>query len=691
MLDRSLWPQAKLGEAVSALLHASQMAATRASGELQAKQFTGRAEPSEFVEWQAKRFSCVADPVELGLGQLEMLLPSLCPMMLSLEGAMYVPLLSISKDWAVTLACDGKPIRVSAKTIYAALRKPSYGGAMQEFSALLRVADLADQQDLLNKLLNAEVTGKGCRAGWSFRRQPKPGWRGLFTDSRMYRNGALLMTAHVAQYSLWLISWWILGRVSLRGQMDTAWLTAWALLLFSLIPLRILTTYTQGVMAVGAGAALKRHLLLGAMRMDAQQARVDGIGSILSQVFESEAVENLALTGGISGVLASVELLVAAVVLGPLSLLLLVMIALGGGTLYLFAHRYESWTATRMRMSEQLIESMVGHRTRVAQQPQEQWHQREDGDLHTYLSQSRQVDRTGAWLVSAVPRMWLLLALVALAPTALSGLEEQSMIALKLGGILLAFSALQRLMNAAVDIAGTWTAARRIAPLFDAANRQEAVGTVPPESPEVSEHGKVMEIEKVEFRYDTGSKLALRPASLKVHHGERVLLEGPSGGGKSTFSVLIAGMRQPTAGLLLAGGLDRHTLGEQGWRRRVSMAPQFHDNYILTETLAFNLLLGRSWPPRENDLEEAESLCRELGLGGLLDRMPSGLMQMVGEGGWQLSHGERSRVFLARALLQRSSLTILDESFGALDPETAHVALQCTLANTDALMVIAHP
>lgn len=74
---------------------------------------------------------------------------------------------------------------------------------------------------------------------------------------------------------------------------------------------------------------------------------------------------------------------------------------------------------------------------------------------------------------------------------------------------------------------------------------------------------------------------------------------------------------------------------------------------ILTGTLAFNLLMGRRWPPTAEELAEAKQLCDELGLGDLLSRMPSGLMQVVGETGWQLSHGERSRLYLARALLKK--------------------------------------
>ena len=90
-------------------------------------------------------------------------------------------------------------------------------------------------------------------------------------------------------------------------------------------------------------------------------------------------------------------------------------------------------------------------------------------------------------------------------------------------------------------------------------------------------------------------------------------------------------------------------------------------------------------------MNEADVICRELGLGPLLQRMPAGLMQMVGETGWQLSHGERSRVFMARALLQGGDLIVLDESFAALDPENLRQALECVVKRARTLLVVAHP
>ncbi len=133
---------------------------------------------------------------------------------------------------------------------------------------------------------------------------------------------------------------------------------------------------------------------------------------------------------------------------------------------------------------------------------------------------------------------------------------------------------------------------------------------------------------------------------------------------------------------------DRHA---DAWQQRIIAAPQFHENQIFTGSVLFNLLMGRQWPPKPGDAQEARTICRELGLGPLLERMPGGIYQMVSETGWQLSHGERSRLYIARALLQQPELVILDESFGVLDPDSLQTALACVQRRAPALMVIAHP
>ena len=123
----------------------------------------------------------------------------------------------------------------------------------------------------------------------------------------------------------------------------------------------------------------------------------------------------------------------------------------------------------------------------------------------------------------------------------------------------------------------------------------------------------------------------------------------------------------------------------------MAWVPQFHQNHVLTGPLSFNLLMGHPDPSATGARQDAAAVCEELGLGPLLSRMPGGLEQMVGETGWQLSHGERSRVYVARALLQGARLVILDESLGALDPETLGTVLDCLARRVESLLLVAHP
>ena len=235
---------------------------------------------------------------------------------------------------------------------------------------------------------------------------------------------------------------------------------------------------------------------------------------------------------------------------------------------------------------------------------------------------------------------------------------------------------------------------QQIAPLFRAAERVEPPpAVVPPRLPaELLDPARtLLEAHDIHFRHAGRARPIVNGATLRIAATDRILLEGPSGGGKSTFSALLSGLRAPESGLLLLDGFDRATLGAAGWRRRVAAAPQFHENHILTGSFAFNLLVSRRWPPTPFDQADAEAICDELSLGDLLARMPSGVEQIVGETGWQLSHGEKSRLHLARALLQTADIAVLAETFAALDPETLQRALECVLARNKAVVVVAHP
>jgi ATP-binding cassette subfamily B protein len=220
-----------------------------------------------------------------------------------------------------------------------------------------------------------------------------------------------------------------------------------------------------------------------------------------------------------------------------------------------------------------------------------------------------------------------------------------------------------------------------------------ALRRAPERAPQVERGDRpLVRFDALSLRYAAHAPAALRRCSEEIRAGDRVLLEGPSGGGKSTLAVVLAGLRAADEGAVWLRGEKSEDVPFDAWRARIVLVPQFHDNHILTESLLFNLLLGRRWPPTPADVDDATEVCNTLGLGPLVARMPQGLAQMVGDSGWTLSHGERSRVFLARSLLQeRVELIILDESFAALDPETLRLVYQGVVASAPTLLVIAHP
>ncbi|MBV8898119.1 MAG: ABC transporter ATP-binding protein [Acidobacteriaceae bacterium] len=684
------WPAEGLPDAIRALC---EKAGAQMPQSAAAETTASNSDPRSRIEWHARALGCEAETVHTNLRDLDTELQRAFPAILQANADTFVAILETGKHAAHVLSPDLKLRKIAIADLVEIIRQPEMQLLQPAVEALLTRTRIraSRQAQALDSLCREQLALKRFENCWILRPYPGASKRDWLRQTNAIGLGGWLATTHAIQYLLSLTSWAILGTLSFEGRMDKGWLLAWALLLMTLVPFRVFTTWLQGVLAISVGGALKRRLLLGALRLQPDEMRHKGIGGFLGQVLEAETVETLALSGGIAGLLAIIEIAVSGFVLGRLSLLLLAWCILTAFAAWRFLVRYQNWTDTRMEMTQDLVERMVGHRTRLAQERREKWHESEDQTLTGYIHSSARVDRTGTWLVTAIPRGWLLAGVACLVPAVVVNKDSAASVAVLLGGVLLAQTGFKRLTASFVDVAGAWVSWKRIVPLFTAAARPRLLGAGPGLTEPREGYDRVVEAERLVYRYRQEGRPALQGLTMAIHRGNRILLEGPSGGGKTTFASLVSGIREPSAGLLLVNGLDRQTLGEQNWRKAVAAAPQFHENHVLTETLAFNLLMGRRWPPTQADLEEAENLCRELGLGDLLDRMPGGILQMVGEGGWQLSHGERSRIYIARALLQQPDLVILDESFAALDPESLQTALECTLRSAKTLMVIAHP
>jgi len=651
---------------------------------------------SLWIEASAASMGLDADPEEIRYADVDRVLSTASPAIIRLADGTLLALLSPRQ----ILAPDFSVHRVGRNALRGELCSPYEAPLEGELTALLESAQIPKQRQrqVLNTMLQQRLANKRVAHVWFIRLPPAANFRLSLSSARVPSHLMALGAGYIAQYMVWLAAWWIVGAGALSGRLDRNLLVAWFLLLMTLVPLRGLVTWLQGVVAISTGGLLKERLLAGALRLHPSEIRTQGAGQLLGRVLESESLEALALSGGFLALVATIELILSAVVLGFgaggiwQALLLVLWAALATFLGIGYFQEQRRWTASRLAMTHDLVERMVGHRTRLAQEPREEWHRSEDQQLEDYQKVSRAVDRNAVMLSALVPRGWLILGTAALAPSFVAGATTSSL-ALGVAGLLLAYRAFRRLAAGLWSLSEAAIAAQQAVPLFKAAARPLPAGS-PSLALAASQGAKresAFEANDVTFRYRPHGEAVLNRCNLRIVHGDRILLQGPSGGGKSTLGSILTGMLSPQSGLLLARGFDRQSLGEQAWRRYITAAPQFHENHVLTGTFALNLLMGRNGWLSEQDFADAYAVCQELGLGPLLEKMPAGMLQMVGESGWQLSHGERSRLFMARALLQNADLLVFDESFAALDPENLRLALDCALRRASTLLVIAHP
>ena len=704
LLAACTWPLAGLGDALSTLARASGLVSAAVTGETPPSGLGALPETlARWIEGTAATLGMQAEMQPVSYGSMEEALRGSAPALVRLPGegeARFLALLGAGRQSVKLLGTDRRSHRVPLHAVRAALGRDIEGGLGADTDQLLAEIGVSARRvprtraALLHERLGEERIG----GWWRFRLPPGAGFRLQLRAERLPRHLAALCSAHLAQYLLFMLAWWVLGWGALEGRLDRGVLLAWALLLLTVVPLRLLATWEQGLVAIGAGTLLKKRLLAGALKMDLDEVRHQGAGQLLGRVIESQWVETLALSGGFLALVAVIELAVSGVVLalgaggGLHALLLGLWIAGCAAIAWRYFRHSARWAATRLQMTHDLVERMVGHRTRLAQERPERWHDGEDQMLEQYLEVSRGMDRSGALLMALVPRGWLVVGFLGLAPAFVSGSSSPAALAVGFGGLLVSFRALKRLAAGLWQLIGAAIAWKQVKPLFDAAARPEVHGSpgfacAPPSE---NDGGSVLQAADLVFRYRDRGEPVLRGCSIEVRKGDRLLLEGPSGGGKSTLAACLSGLRLPESGLLLLHGLDRHTLGAEGWRRRIATVPQFHENHVLTGTFLFNALMGRPWPTDNDDIAEMQAVCREMGLEDLLRRMPGGILQPVGESGWQLSHGEQSRLFLARALLQKAEVIVVDESFSALDPENLSRALECVMRRSQSLLVIAH-
>lgn len=581
----------------------------------------------------------------------------------------------------------------------------------ERFSALLREGFDADERtkrldDTLTRLgvpetsRNAFVAKQRSQAdavGPSIfrlvRREDGPAKYGLF-DSIAARTWVMALLAHVASHIAYIGSWILLGEQLLRGRFEPGLMFAWGLSLTTKVALDAFERTRRIRLTIRVGSRLRRRLLDSALQTSSARAAELGQAGALASVLEGHSLESRVVAGTLATVQAAFELAIASLMLLlsggiPHALVALGWIGLGiAWGAKLLHHRREAVSA-RARLAAATVAVMLGRRTRVAQCDPASWHEDEHRALANYERATGISDGLSSRLSALLPRVYLVTAMAVWSAQSLLSEGASLSSAAVLGAALLMYRALLRAAGAGdvlIDARVSWErAAVSLRPNTPRAPRGE--GLQPRPRPDVP----VLELRNVSVRPPGRDADTLDRATTLIQRGDRWLVVGPSGAGKSTLASVAAAIITPRHGAVLLHGLDLATVGRLQWNHRVAWIPQYHDNHVLSGTLLFNLLLGRTWPPERKDMQDAMRVSYALGLGPLIERMPSGSAEFVGDQGWRLSHGERSRVFLARALLARPDVAIFDESFAALDPETLRNCVDFVCDEVPTSVVVSHP
>ncbi len=172
-------------------------------------------------------------------------------------------------------------------------------------------------------------------------------------------------------------------------------------------------------------------------------------------------------------------------------------------------------------------------------------------------------------------------------------------------------------------------------------------------------------LEAVSLAYPGRERPALEHVDLELEPGKVTALVGPSGSGKSTLARLVLGLADPTSGRVSCGERDLRELDREAWRAQVAWVPQ--SPTLFGGTVAENVAL---YEPRAST-EAIEAAVRDAGAQEFVAALPHGLRTRVGEGARRLSAGQAQRIALARALLARRALLVLDEPSAHLDEDAA--------------------
>ncbi len=179
-----------------------------------------------------------------------------------------------------------------------------------------------------------------------------------------------------------------------------------------------------------------------------------------------------------------------------------------------------------------------------------------------------------------------------------------------------------------------------------------------------SENAIKIEFDNVSFKYTENSKYAIENINLSIDYGEKVGIIGATGSGKSTFVNLIPRFYDVSKGSILLNGINVKDYNILDLRRRISIVHQ--NNVLFRGTIKQNLRWGKE-DASDKEIKEALEISQSL---DFVNEKPNKFNELVEEGGRNFSGGQKQRLTIARAIIKKPEILILDDSFSALDQET---------------------